>query len=397
MAATAEASLDDDILDFRRRNPASWVDPINFGKARFKLLERTQMTARGFNVGTHVFISFANADLEIVRRLATRLEAEGLSVWTGGEKLVPGTLDWEQAVRQAIDTSFAVILVGSPASARSVYVRGEIDIAGVRGLPIFSVWAEGDSWPDSAPLMLTSSQYIDCRGTEFEGATARLALALHELSVKVIPNHFPRHPFQTIPPSCLVVGVPADLTGGTEKRAAVFKVGAYSSLETLLDDLYANYLREHYEPLTYGKYWLLVESRSDAFSFVVAPWTWLLGTRIHRQWVRHHTPTDCHLRPGTEWRVSASAGDEYGSALTDARVLWALRVTAKSDLAWREAGYLTVRSLDDIDANAFACAGVCRGRSPFWREGEIGANSGLVQVNPVPEEEIQWYLAGAVT
>jgi hypothetical protein len=34
-------------------------------------------------------MSFANADLEIVRRLAARLEAEGLSVWTGGEKLVP--------------------------------------------------------------------------------------------------------------------------------------------------------------------------------------------------------------------------------------------------------------------------------------------------------------------
>jgi TIR domain-containing protein len=355
------------------------------------------MTARGFNVGMHVFMSFANDDLEIVRRLAARLEAEGLSVWTGDQKLLPGTLDWEQAVRQAIDTSFAVILVGSPASARSVYVRGEIDIAGVRGLPIFSVWAEGDSWPDCAPLMLTSSQYVDCRGTEFERGTARLALALRELSVKVIPNHFPRHRLQAIPPSCLVIGLPADLTGETEERAAVFKVGAYSSLETLLDDLYANYLREHYEPLTYGKNWLLVEARSDAFSLVVAPWTWLLGTRIHRQWVRHHTPTDCHLLPGTEWRVSTTAGDEYGIALTDARVLCALRATAKSDLAWREAGYLTVRSLDDIDGNAFACTGVCRGRSPFWREREMGAKSALVQVNPVPEEEIQWYLAGTAT
>src|SRR5262249_8093677 len=252
-------------------------------------------------------------------------------------------------------------------SARSVYVRGEIDVASVRGLPIFSVWAEGESWPDCAPLMLTSSQYVDCRGTEFERGTARLALALRELSVKVIPNHFPRHRLHPIPQSCLVIGLPSGLTGETETRAAVFKIGAYPSLETLLDDLYANYLPEQYEPLTYGKDWLLVEARSEAFAFVVAPWSWLLGMRIHPEWVRHHTPTDCHLLPGTEWRVSAVAGDEYGIALADARVLRALRATAKSDLALRQAGYIAVRSLDDVDSSGFGCTVVCRGRSPFWR------------------------------
>ena len=70
---------------------------------------------------THVFVSFANVDVDVVRRLANRLQAQGVAVWTGDEKLSPGTLDWEQAVRGAIDASFAVVLVASPASARSVY------------------------------------------------------------------------------------------------------------------------------------------------------------------------------------------------------------------------------------------------------------------------------------
>ena len=86
-------------------------------------------------IRTHVFVSFANVDVDVVRRLANRLQADGVAVWTGEEKLTPGTLDWEQAVRGAIDTSFAVVLVASPDSARSVYVRGELGIASARGLP----------------------------------------------------------------------------------------------------------------------------------------------------------------------------------------------------------------------------------------------------------------------
>jgi hypothetical protein len=352
------------------------------------------MMSQGSNVDAHVFISFANADIEIVRRLAARLEAEGIGVWTGDEKLAPGTLDWEQEVRRAIDTSFAVILVGSPASARSVYVRGEIDIAGVRSLPILSVWAEGESWPDCAPLMLTSSQYVDCRGTEFERGTTRLALALRELGAKVIPNHFARRRREAIPPSCLSIELPADRVGqATSAPSAVFKISAYSSIEALLDDLYTNYLRDHYGPLTYGRKWILVEARTDAFSFVAAPWTWLVDRRIDRQWVRHQTPANCHLLPGTEWRVASTAGDEYGLALADERVLRALRGTAKSDLSLRQAGYLAFRPVRDVDAAAFKCTVVCHGRSPFWRDEEMGRESAVVQVKPVPEEEIQWHLA----
>ena len=143
-------------------------------------------------IRTHVFVSFANVDVDVVRRLANRLQADGVAVWTGDEKLTPGTLDWEQAVRGAIDTSFAVVFVASPDSARSVYVRGELAIANARGLPIFSVWACGESWADCAPLMLTSSQYVDCRSAEFEPGMSRLADLLHPLAEQAIPTHFLR-------------------------------------------------------------------------------------------------------------------------------------------------------------------------------------------------------------
>ena len=344
----------------------------------------------------HVFVSFANVDIEVVRRLAHRLQADGVAVWTGDEKLAPGTLDWEQAVRGAIDTSFAVVLVASPDSARSVYVRGELGIASARGLPIFSVWAHGESWADCAPLMLTSSQYVDCRGNEFERGMSRLAEILHPLAEKAIPTHVARPLGEPFPPSCVSIRLPpASMEqGAADTAAAILKIRAYPSLESLLDELYTNYLREHYEPLTYGRRWMLVEARTEAFSFVVAPWSWLTGARIDREWVRRQLPADCHLLPGTKWQVTAVPTDSYGVALLDARALPVLRATAKSDLGLRRDGYLELRRLSDVDVTAFASTAVCVGRSPFWPSQDVGPHTALIQVKPVPEDELQWYLAG---
>jgi hypothetical protein len=346
-------------------------------------------------IRTHVFVSFANVDVDVVRRLAHRLEADGVAVWTGDEKLTPGTLDWEQAVRGAIDTSFAVVFVASPDSARSVYVRGELGIANARGLPVFSVWAGGESWADCAPLMLTSSQYVDCRSAEFEPGMSRLVGLLHPLAEQAIPTHCVRPLGEPFPPSCVSVRLPPTSTehGASGASAAILKTGAYPSLESLLDVLYANYLREHYEPLTYGTRWMLVEARAEAFSLVVAPWSWLMGGRIDRQWVRRQSPADCHLLPGTSWRVTVAPPDSYGVALLDARAFHALRITAKSDLGMRRDGYLELRSVSDIDATAFPCTAVCVGRSPFWGNGDVGPHTALVQVKPVSEDELQWYLA----
>jgi hypothetical protein len=349
-------------------------------------------------IRTHVFFSFANLDIEIVRRLTTRLQAEGIVVWTGDEKLAPGTLDWEQAVREAIDASFAVLFIASPTSARSVYVRGELGIAAARGLPLFSAWAQGDSWADCVPLMLTSSQYVDCRGEEFERGISRLADVLRPLAERAIPNHFVRPLSESFPPSCISVSLPTSTMehGGLGTSAVLLKIGAYPSLEALLDELYANYLREHYEPLTYGKSWMLVEARTDAFGFVLAPWSWLTDGRIDRQWVRRHSPADCYLLPGTTWQVIVAPADGYGVAVFDTRVLRALRLTAKSDLSMRRDGYLAFRPISEIDATGFPCTVVCHGRSRFWRDEEVGRHMPLVQIRPIPEDELRWYLDNQV-
>jgi hypothetical protein len=257
------------------------------------------------------------------------------------------------------------------------------------------VWVDGESWADSAPLTVASSQYLDCRGEAFERGSSALVILLRSLAERVIPNHFANPLLEPFPQSCLSVALPPRAAAGAASgpSAAILKVGSYSSLESLLDELYANYLSEHYEPLTYGKSWMLAEARSDAFSFVVAPWSWLAGAPIDRQWVRGHTPADCHLSPGTRWMVTTPPADAYGLAIADVRLVDALRATAKTDLGLRRDGYLSVLPVSDVDAAAFPCTMVCRGRSRFWHAGEVEHHMALVQVRPVPEEELQWYLS----
>ena len=215
---------------------------------------------------------------------------------------------------------------------------------------------------------------------------SRLAEILHPLAEQAIPAHFARPPGEPFPPSCVSVQLPPTSTGhgDSDTSAAILRIGAYPSLESLLDELYANYLREHCEPLTYGRKWMLVEARTEAYSLVVAPWSWLIGARIDREWVRRQSPAECHLLPGTSWRVTVPPTESYGVALLDARALHALRTTAKSDLGMRRDGYLELRPVSDVDVRAFPCTVVCVGRSPFWRNGDVGPHTALVQVKPVP-------------
>jgi hypothetical protein len=99
------------------------------------------------------------------------------------------------------------------------------------------------------------------------------------------------------------------------------------------------------------------------------------------------------MLPGTRWQITGVPADVYGVAVSDVRVLTALRATAKSDLTLRRDGYLAFRPLSTIDATAFPWTLVCSGRSRFWGDEEAAPDMALVQLKPVPEDELQWHLS----
>lgn len=236
-----------------------------------------------------LFISHAGEDRELVEKLAGDLDRAGIGVWTDFEGIELGTPDWEAEVRQALRQSFAVLLVASPASRQSPYVRSELLLAEHHQLPLYAVWASGESWIDSVPLKIAHTQYADLRGQAYEQGLAGLvtSLAKHHAS---LPDHFLYEDYyaklrrdakppsgyrrwlstpalpdcyvwrRQVPSGCVEICLRdiCETLAGQELGAALFmKPSGYRSLVHLLDDLYVHYLRERYAPFSYGKDWHL--------------------------------------------------------------------------------------------------------------------------------------------
>jgi chemotaxis protein histidine kinase CheA len=118
-----------------------------------------------------VFISYSRRDDAAMRRVVAFLRKQGVNVWVDNEKLVPGTPIWEEEIEKAIHSASAVVVVLSPDSKRSVWVRREISLAERYQKRLFPVMVAGDE-DSSITLRLITSQYVDIRENEETGLNA---------------------------------------------------------------------------------------------------------------------------------------------------------------------------------------------------------------------------------
>lgn len=125
------------------------------------------------------FISYSRKNQAIVERLRQDLQNAGIDIWIDNVGLQPGTPDWDEALRDAIKASEAVILVASPDSRRSAYVRDEIALAKGANKPIYPVWVDGDDWMDTVPMGLGSTQNVDLRDDNYATNLTSLIGALN--------------------------------------------------------------------------------------------------------------------------------------------------------------------------------------------------------------------------
>ncbi len=124
----------------------------------------------------HIFISYSRSDSETMRKIAFYLRDQGYRVWVDNEKLIPGTAAWEEAIERGINQAFAVVVILSPDSKNSEWVRREITYADQFGKTIFPILVRGAK-EDALPLRLVTRQYVDFRKSE-EGGKRALADAL---------------------------------------------------------------------------------------------------------------------------------------------------------------------------------------------------------------------------
>jgi energy-coupling factor transporter ATP-binding protein EcfA2 len=136
----------------------------------------------GKNAPLTVFISYSRDDSNFVRRLTADLQKEGIEPWVDQAGITPGTVDWEDALREAIRNAQALLLIASPHSRKSRYVKDELRIAEYYQLPVFPIWAEGKQWIESIPLGHGGMQYIDARHEAYAVGFKQVVVSLRGLA-----------------------------------------------------------------------------------------------------------------------------------------------------------------------------------------------------------------------
>lgn len=148
----------------------------------------------------HIFVSYSREDIEIVDKLIHWFNDVGLNVWFDRTGLVAGTRNWEEAIREAIRSSKAVILMASPNSRKSNYVQGELDVAERYDRHIYPIWIRGDQWTDCIPIGMSRIQYIEARQIPPEQVVEHILASLQ--TIPTTPqrspdlNFEPRNPYK---------------------------------------------------------------------------------------------------------------------------------------------------------------------------------------------------------
>lgn len=126
----------------------------------------------------HFFVSYSRQDADLQRRIVAELRGRGLNVWVDVENLIPGSPAWEREIERSIRGAAGLIVLLSPASNNSEWVRREISFAEQNEKRIFPVLVDGDE-DDAVPLRLASHQWVDLR-KHFHIGIEDLANALND-------------------------------------------------------------------------------------------------------------------------------------------------------------------------------------------------------------------------
>lgn len=91
----------------------------------------SKMTAQAVKPITRVMISYAHHDKHVARRLAADLQGEGLDVWLDEREILVGDSIHTKVEEGVTNCSFLIVLL-SPASSNSAWVREEVNAVRVR-------------------------------------------------------------------------------------------------------------------------------------------------------------------------------------------------------------------------------------------------------------------------
>ncbi|MEO1289314.1 MAG: toll/interleukin-1 receptor domain-containing protein [Chloroflexota bacterium] len=101
------------------------------------------------------FISYSRQDLDYVKKLEQQLHSEGFSYWRDEHEIFGGD-EWWELIKTNLENCVALIVIMSPASAKSSWVMRETAIADYRNKRMIPLLLDGDI---TDPVWSICSQY----------------------------------------------------------------------------------------------------------------------------------------------------------------------------------------------------------------------------------------------
>jgi nucleoside 2-deoxyribosyltransferase len=108
----------------------------------------------------NVFLTYAREDAAFADTLADALKRRGFGIWSNHQAIQPDE-DWEQELRDHLTAADSVVVVLSPAAARSANTMFEIGAADALDKPIIAVNPAGSRPVEMRPAFFKRRQVLD--------------------------------------------------------------------------------------------------------------------------------------------------------------------------------------------------------------------------------------------
>jgi hypothetical protein len=124
-----------------------------------------------------IFISYSREDAEFAQKLNADLHLHGVSTWID-EAGIRGGEDWPQRIASAIETCQVVLVILSPHSVASKWVRRELDFADAKGKWVLPLVYRSIALPSTFELRFGNIQRADFTRGSYDTNLASLLASI---------------------------------------------------------------------------------------------------------------------------------------------------------------------------------------------------------------------------
>lgn len=131
-----------------------------------------------------IFISYSRQDSDFARRLYRELERFRVRGFMDVSDISAGA-DFSRQIREAINSSDALLVILSKSAAESSYVMAEIGMAQSMGKTVLPILAPGENYEQSVPPQLLDRVVVDANSAPIDEVAAKIVSAITNTPVEV--------------------------------------------------------------------------------------------------------------------------------------------------------------------------------------------------------------------